>query len=412
MAVWDGASGRRWTFAELAKAADAEGLGDLGVGRGYVTAVGRGVGFLIEVLRAWKARVPLCPLEPGQAPPLMPSPPAGMAHIKLTSGSTGVARVVLLTESQMAADADQIVATMGLVPEVVNIGVLSLAHSYGFSNLVTPLLLHGVPLVLAESPLPEAVMTAAARVSDVVIPAVPALWRAWHEAGRIPGNIRCAISAGAPLPLPLEYAVYERHGVRIRNFLGASECGGIAFDSGELPRTDAATVGHPMRGVELSVDAESGCLVVRSPAVAWGYWPESGVSLADGVFRTTDLARIDGDGWVRLEGRAADVINVAGLKVAPETVEQALMTHPAVADCVAFGIPDDGGRGEAVGVVYRLRSGVGWSELRAYLAGRLAPWQVPRREWHREDLGVDVRGKRSRGMWRDRVLGGDGKGAL
>ena len=106
LAVCDGASGRCWTFAELAAAADAGGVGDAGAERGYVSAVGRGVGFLIEVLRAWRACVPLCPLEPGQAAPVMPPPPPGMAHIKLTSGSTGVARVVLLTAAQMAADAD------------------------------------------------------------------------------------------------------------------------------------------------------------------------------------------------------------------------------------------------------------------------------------------------------------------
>jgi O-succinylbenzoic acid--CoA ligase len=167
-------------------------------------------------------------------------------------------------------------------------------------------------------------------------------------------------------------------------------------------------MGRAMQGVRLSVDADTGCLVVSGPAVAWGYWPEPEARLAGGVFRSTDLARVDADGEVRLEGRAAEVINVAGLKVAPDTVEQVLMTHPAVADCVVFGIPDDAGRGEAVGVVYRLRTGTGWQELRAYLAGRLASWQVPRRGWHRADLGVDGRGKRSRAMWRERVLGAGG----
>ena len=50
---------------------------------------------------------------------------------------------------------------MGLRPDWPNLGVISLAHSYGFSNLVLPLLLHGIPLILAPSPLPEAVRQAA-----------------------------------------------------------------------------------------------------------------------------------------------------------------------------------------------------------------------------------------------------------
>ena len=60
------------------------------------------------------------------------------------------------------ADAENIVATMGLRPDWPNLGVISLAHSYGFSNLVLPLLLHGIPLILAGAPLPEIVLRASA----------------------------------------------------------------------------------------------------------------------------------------------------------------------------------------------------------------------------------------------------------
>ena len=56
------------------------------------------------------------------------------------------------------ADAENIVATMGLRPDWPNLGVISLAHSYGFSNLVLPLLLHGIPLILAPVPLPARLM--------------------------------------------------------------------------------------------------------------------------------------------------------------------------------------------------------------------------------------------------------------
>src|SRR5204863_4900590 len=113
--------------------------------------------------------------------------------------TTGVPRLVAFTAPQLMADAGNIVQTMGLRPDWPNLGVISLAHSYGFSNLVLPLLLHGIPLLLLDSPLPEAVRRSAELHPAITLAAVPALWRAWHEASAIPANVRLAISAGAPL---------------------------------------------------------------------------------------------------------------------------------------------------------------------------------------------------------------------
>jgi len=122
---------------------------------------------------------------------------------------------VAFAAEQLAADPENIVATMGLRPDWPNLGVISLAHSYGFSNLVLHSCCTGIPLFLGPSPLPEALRRAAAEAGGpITLAAVPALWRAWLEAGAIPPNVRLAISAGAPLPLDLERAVYARHGLR------------------------------------------------------------------------------------------------------------------------------------------------------------------------------------------------------
>ncbi len=79
----------------------------------------------------------------------------------MTSATGGAPRMVAFTGEELVADADNIVATMGLRPDWPNLGVISLAHSYGFSNLVLPLLLHGIPLILVDAPLPETVRQAA-----------------------------------------------------------------------------------------------------------------------------------------------------------------------------------------------------------------------------------------------------------
>ena len=269
----------------------------------------------------------------------MSLPPAHCIHLKTTSATTGAPRFVAFTAEQLAADAENIVATMGLRPDWPNVAAISLAHSYGFSNLVLPLLLHGIPLFIAPSPLPEIFRQAInrAKVPALTLPAVPALWRAWHAAGVIPANVRLAICAGAPLPLALETGVFSATGIKIHNFYGSSECGGIAYDATPVPRTEESCAGKPMRNVDLQI-GEAGCLEVRGKAVGETYWPTPSSALKAGCFKTSDLAEII-NGEVHLRGRLADQINVAGRKVSPAAIEQVLLEHDQVAECLAFGVP-------------------------------------------------------------------------
>lgn len=393
---------RRWTFAELAREAERGESGPP-----VERPSGASAAFLLGVLRAWRDGRPVCPLDTGQVLPALPDLPAGAIHLKLTSATTGAPRLVAFAADQLAADADQIVAAMGLRPDWPNLGVISLAHSYGFSNLVLPLLLHGIPLVLADTPLPEGIRRAAAGFRQLTLAAVPALWRAWLEAGAIPDSVRLAISAGAPLPIALEAGIHARRGLKVHNFYGATECGGIAYDGSNEPRTEEGWVGHPMSGLTLSV-AEDGCLEVRGASVGLGYIPADPLHLGHGRYHTRDLAWVDTRGvWLR--GRASDLINVAGRKLAPEIVEAALATHPAVHACVVFGAPDDAAvRHECVvAVVAADQREVPDAELRAHLLHRLPAWQIPR-EWIRvPEIPVSARGKISRTAWRDRFLAGE-----
>src|SRR5215472_12198905 len=333
VALRDFATGQELNFGQLAAA--SEQPSELPA---VVFAQGSSVHFIFAVLRAWRKGRAVCPLEPDQSPPEISRPlPGNIVHLKTTSATTGSPRLVAFTASQLMADADNIVAAMGLRRDWPNLAVISLAHSYGFSNLVLPLLLHGVPLTLSGAALPEAVRRAAASSEGVTLAAVPALWRSWHEARAIPANVRLAISAGAPLPLALEQSVFAERGLKIHNFYGSSECGGIAYDASSGARLDGSCAGAPMRNVNLTV-GEDGCLEVRSKAVGQTYWPEPSARLGDGVFRTNDLAEIS-YGLVYFRGRAGDQINVAGRKVSPESIEKALLGHPGVRECVVFGVP-------------------------------------------------------------------------
>src|SRR6185295_10575837 len=140
IALRDLTSNQEWTFSELAAATERRSKTPPPI----VHPQGVSASFVLTVLEAWRFGQILCPLETGQTQPSFAQlPPAACVHLKLTSATTGASRMVAFTAAQLAADAANIVATMNLRRDWWNLGVISLAHSYGFSNLVLPLLLHG-----------------------------------------------------------------------------------------------------------------------------------------------------------------------------------------------------------------------------------------------------------------------------
>jgi long-chain acyl-CoA synthetase len=399
IALRDLASGQQWTFEALAREAEQ---GTKGSGR-YAFPQGVTPEFILSVLRAWRDGQIVCPLEHEQPSPIAPGLSQEIVHLKTTSATTGTARRIAFTASQLAADAENIVATMGLRPDWPNLGLISLGHSYGFSNLVLPLLLHGIPLVMVSAPFPELLKRAALTGEALTLAAVPALWRMWHDGNAIPANVRLAISAGAPLPLTLEQNIFGTCGLKIHNFYGSSECGGIAYDAADIPRLDMACAGMPMQNVNLSV-AGDGCLEIRSDAVGQTYWPDSDPSLGNGIFRTCDLGQID-SGLVYLRGRVNDQINIAGRKIAPESIERVLASHPAVRECLVFGAPiEDGQRSELIVACVVSQSSVTEESLKQFMLEKLPAWQVPREWWQVGSLAANERGKLSRTEWRKRFL--------
>jgi long-chain acyl-CoA synthetase len=395
IALRDLASGRCWTFSQLA----AEAQTPLPGKPKMIHPQGNCPEFIIAVLRAWREGIVVCPLDADHQPLAASPPRKPCCHLKTTPASRGVPRAVAFTPEQLAADAENIVATMGLRPEWPNLGVISPAYSYGFSSLVLPLLLHGVPLYLVPSPLPVALRCAAHAHWNLTVAAVPALWHAWHKAGAILSNVRLAVSAGAPLPLSLERAVFDEHGVKIHNFYGSTECGGIAYDATTVPRTEESCVGRPLKNVGVNI-SPSGAVVVRSGAVGRTFWPEPEPALRGGIFRTCDLAEIR-DGEIFLRGRTDDHINVAGRKVSPTIIEQALREHDAVAECVVFGVPSGSAdRMDLIVACVAADRPSSKHELKEFLLLKLPGWQVPREWWFVPAISSNGAGKPSRAQWR------------
>ena len=145
---------------------------------------------------------------------------------------------------------------------------------------------------------------------------------------------------------------------------------------------------------------------MRSRAAGETYWPNPEPTLQAGRFQTSDLAELK-DGQVYLRGRLSDQINVAGRKVSPATIEQALLEHQAVAECLVFGVPSaDEDRTDLIVACIATSGEKNAEAFKQFLLARLPSWQVPR-EWRFvETLAANGRGKISRAEWRRRFLQG------
>lgn len=375
-----------------------------------VIAESSGVDFIIHALWAWREGVAFIPMEASSRLDLkrLNGIPSETAHVKHTSGTTGEPRLVLFTQCQLEADADQIVKSMGLTEYDWNIGLISIVHSYGFSSLILPLLLHGIPLILGNSPLPETLKLALAQVNDrAVLPAVPAMWSAWHKSGILMNSsIGLAVSAGAPLSVELEKEIFISSGIKVHNFYGSSECGGIAYDYSNEVRSSSNIVGRPISGVSIDL-SESGRLMVGSQAAAIGYWPaESSGELGNSQFITPDLAEIDqATGDVILIGRINEIINVAGRKLSPLDVEKVMMGIAGIQLCVVFGVPsNDADRVEDIVVCYSALKNMDKKHLSGEMLKKLPAWKLPRILWQHNALTMNNLGKLSRSHWRQQFL--------
>jgi acyl-CoA synthetase (AMP-forming)/AMP-acid ligase II len=328
--------------------------------------------------------------------------PPSTVLLKLTSGTTGIARAIRFTAEQLAADCHHICETMGITHCDLNFAAIPLSHSYGFSNLITPLLIYGVPMVVTDDRFPRAMHAAMEQTGATVFPGTPIFFQHLVDLPvGVPRQLRLCISAGAPLSMAVWEKFKARFGLGIHVFYGSSECGGIAFDRDGVLRCDGF-VGQPMSGVSVRVCEEANRIEVRSAAVGEGYFPDEDLEvLSDGRFVPGDLARLDESGLV-LAGRASEFINIGGRKLNPVEVEQRLSTLPGVRQVVVFGVPSAQRGEEPVACV--AGEGIDPASLLKEFARALPPWQVPRDIWVVAELPVNERGKISRRTLAERYL--------
>ena len=322
--------------------------------------------------------------------------------LKLTSGTTSAPRAIRFRAAQLLADCENICTTMGLTSDDLNFGAIPFSHSYGFSNLLTPLLCRGIPLVATDDRLPRAILDGLAATGATVLPGIPVFFQKLADPENAPAlpRLRLCISAGAPLTPLVGERFTARFGLKIHTFYGASECGGIAYDASVEPRYDEGFVGTAMSGVTIS-PLEDGRIAIRSAAAGDGYFPDADDALRDGCFVPGDLVEWTPRG-LAIVGRASDFINVAGRKLSPSVVEQCLLECPGVRQAVLFGAPSPLRGEEAVACI--AGDGLAAANVLRFCHERLSPWQVPRDIWIVPEIAANDRGKISRRVLAEQYL--------
>jgi acyl-coenzyme A synthetase/AMP-(fatty) acid ligase len=190
------------------------------------------------------------------------------------------------------------------------------------------------------------------------------------------------IAGAAPLDPSVQKAFEARYGVALLPLYGATEFGGpVAFMTPQLHAewigTKLGSVGRPYAGAKLRViDAATG---EELPAGQVGILEIMSPRLGDYWVRTSDMALIDADGFLFINGRADGAINRGGFKVLPDSIERALKLHPAISAAGVTAIADRR-LGQVPAVAIQFKPGLpspSISELKAHLREHVVATHIP-----------------------------------
>ncbi|MEZ3187074.1 AMP-binding protein [Pseudomonas sp. LM13] len=226
-------------------------------------------------------------------------------------------------------------------------------------------------------------------------------------------HLKWATSGGAPLNSEVGRRWQALTGAPIREGFGLTEASPVVATGTQLSPYREGYIGQALIDTELrtvdddgnDVPAEMpGELWLRGPQVMRGYWqrPEetAKVITADGWLKTGDIALLDAEGFVKIVDRKKDMILVSGFNVFPNEIEDVLMQHPSVRECVAVGIPD-ARKGEAVKVFVSLREATDDQTLLAHCRQFLTGYKLPSAIEIRDELPKTAVGKLLRRQLRD-----------
>ena len=353
----------------------------------------------------------------GDAPdagPIREVTPDDIALVLHTSGTTSRPKIVPLAHKNIAASASNIRTTLALTSNDRGLVIMPLFHIHGLIAALSAPLSAGGEVCCSPGFNALKFFAWLDEVKPTWYTGVPTM----HQAIllRAPGNaeivkrhrLRFLRSSSSALP-PTVIAELERtFGVSVVEAYGMTEATHQMASNPLAGPRKPGTVG-PSGGPEIRVVDETGTtvppghtgeIVIRGPNVMTAYEnnPKANAdAFYDEWFRTGDQGTMDEDGYVSITGRLKEIINRGGEKISPREVDEIIMNHPAVHQCVTFAMPHEMlGEDVAAAVVLRQGSAATDKELREFVSGRLAPYKVPRKILILTEIPVGATGKLQR----------------
>jgi len=313
-----------------------------------------------------------------------------------TGGSTGLPKETIVPHRSVYWNSINTITAWGLEPRDLTPMTFPMFHTGGWNVLTVPLFHVGGTVVIAREFDPSEVLSLVETRKASVLVAVPAVLRAmtthddWAETTL--SSLRFVKSGGGPCRQSVMETWWDRN-VELSQGYGLTECGPNNFAMPtDWPREKASSVGVPVPHVDVRIvddtgeelsKAEIGELELAGPHAADGYWnaPEATeATFGGGWVSTGDLAQIDAEGYIHIEGRKKNMFTSGGENVYPPEVEDAIADHPDVADVVVIGVPDEqwGTVGKAVVELGAASETLTLEALREFLDDRLARFKQPR----------------------------------
>lgn len=342
-----------------------------------------------------------------------------LVQLLYTSGTTAQPKGAMMTHGALVHAYVSAVTALDLRPSDRPVHSLPLYHSAQMHVFLLPYLAVGAESTILDAPDPSRIfdLVEAGQADSLFAP--PTVWIGLTNhpefTTRRLGALRKAYYGASVMPVPvLERLRGHLPELAFYNCFGQSEIGPLATVLGPDEhdgRMDSC--GRPVLFVEAKVVDEKGAevpdgtpgeVVYRSPQLCQGYWDkpeESAEAFRDGWFHSGDLAVRDGEGYFTVVDRVKDVINSGGVLVASRQVEDALYTHPAVAETAVVGLPDERWI-EAVTAIVVLRDDATESELIEHARERLAHFKAPKKVVFVDELPRNASGKILKRELRDR----------
>lgn len=304
-----------------------------------------------------------------------------VAVVVSTSGTTGVPKGAMLTAAALTASAEATYARLGGAGRWLL--ALPAHHVAGLQVLVRSVVAGTTPVAIAPGFQAAELVSAVASLGSgrryaSLVAAQLDKALADPAATAALASLDAVLIGGGPLPGGVAQRAADA-GVAVVRTYGMSEtAGGCVYDGVAL---DGVQV-RIEAGAGLPATSEAGRVVLGGATIAKGYRnPVDPDPFAErGWFRTDDLGAVDDSGRLRILGRVDEAISTGGLTVLPQLVEAALASHPAVAECAVFGVPDErlGQRVAAAVVVASGAPAPTVAALREHVAQTLDATAAPR----------------------------------